>query len=230
MKIFVDSPASLAAGGQRAAETRDRVAGRVMRVIQAYVDTALVDRADVADVVVTIGSNESAIETRPADWALTRRIGYNSSWPGTAARLVGDALHEFIADRLFDVIAEQRQATGRLFADIERLTADLSDALDENDDLRRQLADARIEVDFLRRTVDLLSESVRTNRPTLVKRVMLVVSGVLLAAATGAAEAGTSTILKNSNSDPAQEYVIRCEVIQGQLDQIILNTDSFPTA
>lgn len=228
MKIFVDRSTRLATGGQRAEETRDRVTGRVVRVIKAYPDTAMVADEAEADVVVTIGSNESAMETRPVDWEMTRRISYNSSLPGTAARLVGDALHEFLSALVFAALAEQRQAAGKLFADIERLTADLSEALDENEDLKRQLADARIEIDFLRRTVELLSDSVRTNRPKLVKRVMLVVSAVLLAAATGAAEAGVSTVLKNTDSNPAHEYVVRCESIQAQIELIGSETDSFP--
>ncbi len=224
--FFISAPQALATGGQRASETRDRVAQRAARVVLSYPSCAIVGEESAAHAIVTIGSNETSVRLAgPLTTETARVLKYNSSLPGSAARVLADGLHQFIGTQLARQIDQQRVLGARLLAQIEVLTAELENALDENQALRDQLHAANIEVDFLRRTVHLLSESARTGRPGLVSKALALVSGILLAIATGVSEGVTSSVV----GDPVVvELVTRCEDAQATIDELGPTVEHLP--
>jgi len=144
MKVYAFSPSEADASG-RAMETIERIRNRVARVVESYPNALVVPTKQAADVVVQIGSSQSSVTRRPLDRETTRVVKYSSGVPGSAARLVGDALHSVLQVCLADERSAQVVASGKILAEIERLTADLHEALDENDELRQALHEAHIE-------------------------------------------------------------------------------------
>jgi hypothetical protein len=110
----------------------------------------------------------------------------------------------------------------QVFREVEKLVRDFEIALDENDDLRSRLLEANIEIDFLRRQVQQLSEALKTNRPSIVKSMLKAVGAITLAVAGGVGGAtGGHLFDEAAAADPTTADLIeRCSDLADQLESV----------
>lgn len=228
MKVFIGIAEQGPPRGQRANETFHRVGNRIVREVKDWPAATVVSEPDEADIIVTIGQSETSIRLPgPLSVDGTQVVRYSSGLPGSAAKIVAESLNSFLLNYLNRIDDRRLRRSGEITARIEELTIDLRMALDDNQALRELLKEARIEIDFLRRTVDVLSEATRMGRPSVMSKALTLVGGVLLAVATGLAEGASGAVLDQA---PIVEFVERCTTIEAQLNELDLSADQLPTA
>jgi hypothetical protein len=225
------------AEGQRRQETVARVIDRATRLANRHRGWS-VDSSG-SDYILTV-SDSGAVLTNPTRRIRGRSVKYDGVVPGSAAKQFADKY-----DRWLDEYAErerrsqeaERQAQAyqvrvqTLFRAIEVLVHDLDIAIDENEDLRSRLTEARIEIDFLRRQLDQLSEAMKTSRPRIVKSMLMGVGAILLALTTGVGEAGGGRILDKVDAPAAttaEQFLERCDNLVDQLDSLEIHDAGDP--
>lgn len=213
--------------GSRRQDTVRRVADRARRLTDNHPAWSVISDAKAADYNLTVSGDRAQAGSRRR--AGGQSFAYDGNVPGTAARVFADAFVHWLdevaslEDRLASV------AAASLIRSIEKLVRDLDVALNENAELRSRLAEARIEIDFLRRQVDQLSEAVKTNRPSIARAMLVAVSSILLALTTGVGEAIPGLVADTAaDSDPTvEEFVQRCDTLVDAFDRLDIQ-DSWP--
>ena len=186
-----------------------------------------------SDYVLTVSGGYSEI-SRPATRKGALSVKYDGNVPGSAARRFADTFEEWLNEFAAEEAREQQQLEIRiqqLFRAVEVLVHDLEVAIEENDDLRSRLAEARIEIDFLRRQVEQLSEAIKTSRPRIVKSMLMGVGAILLALTTGVGEAAGGRILDKVDAPAAttaEQFLERCDVLVDQFDSLEIHDAGDP--
>lgn len=217
--------------GGRQLETVERVLRRAQQVVEAHPAWTVTSHRDHTH-TATIGT--ATAQLGAGDYLPTYTISFPSGMPGAAARVFAQEFQRWLdataAEHHQRVTAEAQ----KVIRAIERLIHDLNVAIAENDTLLAQLHDAKIEIEFLRRQVDQLTESLRTGRPSIAKAMLAAVSAVLLAAVTGVAEVGTGHLVGGDPVDASTDvtiFVERCDSLVGELEALEgEHGDQWPTA
>jgi hypothetical protein len=181
---------------------------------------------------VLLVSDHGASFTGPSSASGYHHVAYDGAVPGSATRLFAHEFPHWLDDGAHQEARQNQARTHALLRAIELLVHDLDLALQQNVTLRSQLDDARIEVDFLRRQVEQLSEALKANRRGITRAMLAGVGMILLAVVTGGAE-GTAGHILNSHDTPeesATDFLQRCDELVDQLDQIPPFDDNWPTA
>lgn len=188
----------------------------------------------VQEVPGELPSVEVHVYGRRAEFVLIRssgpqpvaRVEYDPVVPGSAARRFAETFQGLL-DGLVQEAVEQ---VAQLLRAIERFAHDLRVALDDNERLRAELERARIDVEFLRRQVDNLTEALKTGRPGITKAMLAAVGAILLAVLTGTAEGGSGAMVDRVFEAPAEavQYFARCEDLTRQMDAAEFEDDRFP--
>jgi hypothetical protein len=204
-------------GGSRRQESVKRVMERAERIVGDHPAWAVATGANYTH-TATIGT--ASAQLGPKDFLPTQVIRYDGVVPGSAARMFAEQFHDWLDKTAGKVLQEATARTQQLIRAIERLVHDLNIAVAENENLRARLHDANLEIEFLRRQVDQLSESLKTGRPSIAKAMLAAVSAILLAAIAGVAEGSAGQLVGGSPATTVTqvtEFVERCDSLIGDL-------------
>lgn len=217
--------------GARGQQTVDRVLKRARRILTEHPAWVEVSGDVVENLTVLVSSRGAGCTFRDGDGKAEQlvELRYEAVVPGSAARKFGEQLRALLSQYITDQLEAQRAVSSRLTRDIERLASDLLSALEDNESLREQLQSARIDIDFLRRQVDNLTEAARTGRPGIMRAMVAAVAAILFAATTGIGEAAGGLVIDRYWESPdssAGEYLERCSEILDEMDA--LGADRLP--
>jgi CRP-like cAMP-binding protein len=212
--------------GFRRTETVERVMGRARRLTEQHPSWALSD----LDFTHTLTVSGSSARLGPGDFLPVYEINYDGNVPGSAAKQFADSFARWLDDT---VAVRQRGSDAKaheLLRAIERLAHDLNTALESNGQLRRELEAANMEVDFLRRQVQQLTEALSSNRPSIAKAMLAALGAILLAVATGMAEGAAGPLLADEEQPTTTVFVQQCDMLVNQFDEIDFPNDRWPGA
>lgn len=216
-------------GGERQRDIVGRVIERARRIVDDHPTWEFSSGTNYTH-IATIGP--STAQLSHGEHLPTYTIPYPNV-PGTAARVFAKEFRHWLDATAAEQVDRMTTRSQQLVRAIERLVHDLNLALTENENLHVRLHSANLEIEFLRRQVDQLSESIRTGRPSIARAMLAGVSAILLGVIGGVAEGSAGQLIDGTSTgdDDIATFVERCESLIDDLTAVEIDYgDRWPTA